>query len=588
MSFDAGSITSTLGLDFSPFEHGILGAEAIAHTFPHIVTEFMEHPLLAVVDVAKEAAEAVKEAFLGTAESLHHLGIEAERAGVSVQFLATLANAGKTAGVGVEEVAHGLAFLSRNIAEAAQGNASAEQTFGRLGISVRDASGHTKTAEAVFGEFLDKFKDLSGPEQAQAAMDLLSRGGIGLLPVLKKGSEGIRELADAMRDASGGIREGSVEAAEKVGELRAIIDAAWTGIQRTVAQPILEFVSQHFEELKGTVIEVAAAARAAVGDVLLPVIRDTLQYVLTHGPAVKEAVVEAAHSIANVIKFVIEAMKLITPVLEVIGNHPWASLLVAGALVAIPVVVKLTAAFLDLAKAISAAKLASVGQGLLGGLGGAGGLLGALGKGGLIGLGTGTVVNVGLSAAGTSDKTASTLGTSIGTGSGVGAAIGSFFPGVGTTVGAIGGGLVGLIGGLLSLAGDGQKAAAESAAAAGKASAGAAGEVGDLTRQIDDLRSSLSGTSDAARDAAAPIGDLTARLEQWRRLGTNVGGPPSGAGAGGGAPFNIDVNIETSIDPDEASSAIARKIQPGLRRAVGEHNKKFVGAAQAQAVLRGL
>ena len=57
MSFDAGAITSTIGINVNPFAQGMLQATSIAKLFPATVTEFLANPILAVIGVFEKGAD---------------------------------------------------------------------------------------------------------------------------------------------------------------------------------------------------------------------------------------------------------------------------------------------------------------------------------------------------------------------------------------------------------------------------------------------------------------------------------------------------------------------------------------------------
>src|SRR5690348_3559047 len=132
MSFDAGAITGSLELDISHFAHGMIEATSISELFPEVVRSFMANPLLGLIDLAEEAAKSIREAFESTSEAVHALGVESIRAGVSAQFLEGLGDAARSQKVGIEEIAHSMAFLNRNIAEAASGNKDVKLVFDQL------------------------------------------------------------------------------------------------------------------------------------------------------------------------------------------------------------------------------------------------------------------------------------------------------------------------------------------------------------------------------------------------------------------------------------------------------------------------
>ena len=114
--------------------------------------------------------------------------------GVAADTLQSYVNAGKLAGVEQTAIDKGLARLASSIREADQGVATYKDSFDALGISVRDSQGNLKSTEQVFGEISDRFKDMpAGTTKAALAMELFSRQGRKLIPLLDEGSEALNK-----------------------------------------------------------------------------------------------------------------------------------------------------------------------------------------------------------------------------------------------------------------------------------------------------------------------------------------------------------------------------------------------------------
>ena len=112
--------------------------------------------------------------------------------GVAADTLQSYVNAGKLAGVEQTAIDKGLARLASSIREADQGVATYKDSFDALGLSVRDSQGNLKSTEQVFGEISDRFKDMpAGTTKAALAMELFSRQGRKLIPLLDEGSEAL-------------------------------------------------------------------------------------------------------------------------------------------------------------------------------------------------------------------------------------------------------------------------------------------------------------------------------------------------------------------------------------------------------------
>jgi opacity protein-like surface antigen len=193
MAFGAGAIASRLLLDFSNFAGGFAQVRSLVGSFPSLISSFMANPLLGLAHVATEAMESVKGAVESVVASVHQVTVEANKAGVSSGFLKQLGAAGKTVDADLGSIAHGVAFLARNAAEAADGLDKAREkyndtlkkhgkaaadaefelqgpakAFADLGIAVTDAAGKIKPTEQLFFEVADAIKALPDAGAADA------------------------------------------------------------------------------------------------------------------------------------------------------------------------------------------------------------------------------------------------------------------------------------------------------------------------------------------------------------------------------------------------------------------------------------
>lgn len=283
MSFDGGGVMSVLGLDISPITQGILSANSIMSTFGPAVSSFLTNPLLGAAQMAMGAAEAigkvlvealsavvglVKDSVLSVAAFADNMGELAAKSGVSANFLSTFGRAAEDAGGSMEGFADALKFLNKNAAEAANGNADTAQSFRRLGISIRETSGQMKPTQKLFMEMVDAIGALPDvAQQTEAAMSLLGRGGADLLPLIQGGSTSLREMAGLFEDLGAGVDDNLGRAGDKFQTTRTIIDAAWQGVKRTIAEPIMNAVANHFDEIVAVVRKASATIRSVVSNI---------------------------------------------------------------------------------------------------------------------------------------------------------------------------------------------------------------------------------------------------------------------------------------------------------------------------------
>lgn len=304
--FDAGSIASSLGLDLSEFSAGFIQAESIMRIFPAQVTTFLANPLLGLIDIAKSAASAVKGAVLEIANAADNAGEAAERAGVTVEWLTRLQPVAADAGASAEELGNSLKFLNKATGEAFAGNKTALASFENLGISILDAGGNLKSTQTLFMDVANAIAALPSPAQkTAAAMDLLGRSGEGMLSFLNLGSAGMEEMA-ALSDRLGATIGGNLaKSGDSFARLQKIVEMAWSGIKQQVAEPILQFVAEHYNEIVDAIVAGSDFIRSAI---------DTV------GPVVKglwDMFAGLAEIVGSVLTPVFKALR---PVLEVIAK----------------------------------------------------------------------------------------------------------------------------------------------------------------------------------------------------------------------------------------------------------------------------
>jgi hypothetical protein len=125
----------------------------------------------------------------------------AQSTGVNVEALQELAHAGNLSGVSVDEMAQSMGVLQRNLAGASEGGREQARAFLALGVSIRDASGDLRSADAVMGDVADRFASMpDGTEKSALAMKAFGRSGAQLIPLLNEGRDGLAAMRQEARD----------------------------------------------------------------------------------------------------------------------------------------------------------------------------------------------------------------------------------------------------------------------------------------------------------------------------------------------------------------------------------------------------
>lgn len=265
MSWDAGAITGTLGLNINEYGEGMLQAEGIAQAFPAIVTEFLENPLLAVVSLAHEAAEAYVEMFTEVANGAANMSLLAEKGGVSITFLSELAAVGKTVNVGVEQISVAMKFLNRNMVDAIDGNETAQKSFLNLGITTDFLRDNLNNTEAVFNAVHAAISALPDEaERSRLSMEVMGRQGDALVPIFNLTREHLQDLIDTAHQFGAIDDDESGAAGRKWLEMSTEVGEAWEGMKKKLTEPILDYLTDHWDEIKPVLLDLSDTVGKAI------------------------------------------------------------------------------------------------------------------------------------------------------------------------------------------------------------------------------------------------------------------------------------------------------------------------------------
>ena len=129
-----------------------------------------------------------------TAEQAQAASRAAEALGVQATDLQKLQYAASTVNVEAEDMTDILSDLTEKMVEAGDSDDLAAM-FKALGVSVKNTDGTMKNSAQVIMEISDAFSRMEdGPVKTKLAIELLGDEGRKLIPVLNKGSSGLREL----------------------------------------------------------------------------------------------------------------------------------------------------------------------------------------------------------------------------------------------------------------------------------------------------------------------------------------------------------------------------------------------------------
>jgi len=173
-----------------------------------------------------------------------------QRTGFSVELLSGLAFAAERSGASIESVEPSLVRLQRRMASAQTGAKEFGNAFAFLGIEIEQSNGRLRSAEDVFFDIADAVERAGeSAETTNAITRVLGRSATGLIPLMKSGATGIRELlADAQR--LGAVL--STEEAQKAAQYKdrlLDLETAFGGLQRELGNNLIPSLTEITEQL---------------------------------------------------------------------------------------------------------------------------------------------------------------------------------------------------------------------------------------------------------------------------------------------------------------------------------------------------
>jgi len=189
---------------------------------------------LSVGAIAQFAGDSVK-AFEATGKETMKLQ---RFMGGTAEEASRLGHAFTMSGIDSETSAKNIGILSKHLVandKAAKG----------MGVAYRDAHGKLKPMDQILPGIADKFKNMpNGPEKTALALKLFGRGGAAMIPMLNKGSAGLKAMA-AESDKLGTTLSGKdLEAVKQSTINKRKMAAAVKGLQIAIGKNLLPIIQK--------------------------------------------------------------------------------------------------------------------------------------------------------------------------------------------------------------------------------------------------------------------------------------------------------------------------------------------------------
>ena len=232
---------------------------------------------LAAIGATAAAGGAALFAFskevAGSRDKITKLGREF---GVTTEFLSGMGHAAQLGGSDLKTVEKGMAKLSRTVADAQSGLATAQRGFTDLGIQIEDSNGVLKTNDQLLFEVADKFKEMpDGVMKAAKAQEIFGRSGKNLINTLNQGSEGLKRQISEAEALGIAFSEEAGKEAEAFNDELLRLETAAQGSLTPIADEMIPLITNAFMELQ-TAVGIAGPGMIQIFEALKPVLKDTL------------------------------------------------------------------------------------------------------------------------------------------------------------------------------------------------------------------------------------------------------------------------------------------------------------------------
>ena len=155
----------------------------------------------AVSAAAVAAGKALIDATTAGAEYSDEVLTQAQVTGIATDKLQEYMYAAELVDVSTETLTGSMARNIRSMSSAAKGSGDAAAAYAKLGVSVTDANGELRDSDTVYWELIEALGKVDNETERDAlAMKVLGKSAQELNPLIKAGTERMRELGQEARD----------------------------------------------------------------------------------------------------------------------------------------------------------------------------------------------------------------------------------------------------------------------------------------------------------------------------------------------------------------------------------------------------
>lgn len=242
-----------LTINFKVNDQGTAALEKIKSSIGGIQSAMKLVDVSAITYLGNQAVATTEKVYNFT-KSIADTGMEISRmatiSGLGVEKWQQWSGAAYLANVEQESLARGLKLLSRSMSDTHTEGSKASEAFHAMGLSVTDVEGKTKGLDVMISEIADKFKTYEdGANKTALALALFGRSGQTMIPLLDRGSEGIKALRDETKRLNAIIGTDTVRALADAEESFRKWTLMWQASKTQFWTPMVEMFTSILEKI---------------------------------------------------------------------------------------------------------------------------------------------------------------------------------------------------------------------------------------------------------------------------------------------------------------------------------------------------
>lgn len=250
-----GSLTIDLIAKIAGFEKGMDKAARVADARMKEIERRAKIAGAAIGGALVAGAGLVANQLRNTINQMDALSKAAQRANMPTEEFSRLAYAGGLADVAIQDLQSSMGRLAKAQGDAQRATSQQARIFDALGIATKDAEGNLRSTYDVFLDFADSFQQMRGsPEIVAAGMNIFGRSFQNLIPLLKDGSQGLRDagieaeqLGLVLSTEAGRQAE---EFNDNITRLQSALKGMWMEVAQQVLPNLLEMTNQFVDAAK--------------------------------------------------------------------------------------------------------------------------------------------------------------------------------------------------------------------------------------------------------------------------------------------------------------------------------------------------